>query len=54
MGFYNDIVLPRLIGLAMRKEDLVGYRQRVIGARRAESWRSASARGSTCRSMARR
>jgi ubiquinone/menaquinone biosynthesis C-methylase UbiE len=32
MGFYNDIVLPRLIDLAMRKEDLVGYRQRVIGA----------------------
>jgi hypothetical protein len=32
MGFYNDIVLPRLIDLAMRKEDLVSYRQRVIGA----------------------
>jgi ubiquinone/menaquinone biosynthesis C-methylase UbiE len=32
MGFYNDVVLPRLIDLAMRKEDLVGYRRRVIGA----------------------
>ena len=32
MGFYNDAVLPRLIDLAMRKEDLVGYRRRVIGA----------------------
>ena len=32
MGFYNEVVLPWLIDLAMRKEDLVGYRQRVIGA----------------------
>jgi ubiquinone/menaquinone biosynthesis C-methylase UbiE len=32
MGLYNDIVLPRLIDHAMRQEDLVGYRQRVVGA----------------------
>src|SRR3954471_133947 len=32
MGFYNELVLPRLLDQAMRKEDLVGYRRRVIGA----------------------
>jgi hypothetical protein len=32
MGFYNDVVLPRLIDQAMRKEDLVGYRRRIVGA----------------------
>jgi ubiquinone/menaquinone biosynthesis C-methylase UbiE len=32
MGFYNNVVLPRLLDQAMRKEDLVGYRRRVIGA----------------------
>jgi hypothetical protein len=32
MGFYNDVVLPRLLDQAMRKKDLVGYRRRVIGA----------------------
>jgi ubiquinone/menaquinone biosynthesis C-methylase UbiE len=32
MGFYNDVVLPRLLDQAMCKEDLVGYRRRVIGA----------------------
>jgi ubiquinone/menaquinone biosynthesis C-methylase UbiE len=32
MGFYNDVVLPKLLDCAMRKEDLVAYRRRVIGA----------------------
>jgi ubiquinone/menaquinone biosynthesis C-methylase UbiE len=32
MGFYNDIILPRLCDLAMRNKQLVPYRQRVIGA----------------------
>jgi ubiquinone/menaquinone biosynthesis C-methylase UbiE len=32
MGFYNDVVLPRLLDQAMKKEDLVGYRQRVVTA----------------------
>lgn len=32
MGFYNDILLPRLLDRAMRKEELVRYRQRVVGA----------------------
>jgi ubiquinone/menaquinone biosynthesis C-methylase UbiE len=32
MGFYNDIILPRLCDLAMRNEYLLPYRQRVIGA----------------------
>jgi ubiquinone/menaquinone biosynthesis C-methylase UbiE len=34
MGLYNDVVLPRLLDHAMRKEDLVGYRQRVVSAAR--------------------
>jgi SAM-dependent methyltransferase len=32
MGFYNDIVLPRLLDQAMREEDLVAYHQRVVAA----------------------
>ena len=32
MGFYNDIILPRLCDLAMRNKQLVPYRERVIGA----------------------
>jgi ubiquinone/menaquinone biosynthesis C-methylase UbiE len=32
MGFYNDVVLPRLLDRAMRNEELVGYRRRVVGA----------------------
>jgi ubiquinone/menaquinone biosynthesis C-methylase UbiE len=32
MGLYNDVVLPRLLDHAMRNEELVGYRQRIIGA----------------------
>ena len=32
MGFYNDIILPKLCDLAMRNKQLVPYRQRVIGA----------------------
>jgi ubiquinone/menaquinone biosynthesis C-methylase UbiE len=32
MGFYRDIVLPRLCDLSMRNRDLVPYRERVIGA----------------------
>ncbi|WP_046863996.1 class I SAM-dependent methyltransferase [Microvirga massiliensis] len=32
MGFYNDVVLPRLLDMAMRNKELVGYRRRVVGA----------------------
>lgn len=32
MGFYTDVVLPRLCHLAMRNRRLVPYRRRVIGA----------------------
>lgn len=32
MGFYNDIILPRLCDLAMRNKELVPIRQRLIGA----------------------
>jgi ubiquinone/menaquinone biosynthesis C-methylase UbiE len=31
MGFYNDIILPRLCDLAMRNKQLVPFRERVIG-----------------------
>jgi ubiquinone/menaquinone biosynthesis C-methylase UbiE len=34
MGFYNDLILPGLLDQAMRKEDLVGYRRRIVGAAR--------------------
>lgn len=32
MGFYNDIILPKLCDLAMRNKLLVPFRRRVIGA----------------------
>jgi hypothetical protein len=32
MGFYNNVVLPRLCDLATRNKDMVPYRERVIGA----------------------
>jgi SAM-dependent methyltransferase len=32
MGFYNDIILPRLCDLAMRNQQLLPFRERVIGA----------------------
>src|SRR3954451_18754352 len=32
MGFYTDIILPRLCNLAMRNKQLVPYRARVISA----------------------
>jgi SAM-dependent methyltransferase len=32
MGFYNDVILPRLCDLAMRNKQLVPLRQRAIGA----------------------
>ena len=32
MGFYNDVILPRLCDLAMRNRQLVPIRERVIGA----------------------
>jgi SAM-dependent methyltransferase len=32
MGFYNDIVLPRLCDLAMRNKQLLPFRERVTGA----------------------
>lgn len=32
MGFYNDVILPRLCDFAMRNKELVPYRKRVIGA----------------------
>jgi ubiquinone/menaquinone biosynthesis C-methylase UbiE len=31
MGFYNDVVLPRLCHLAMRNRHLIPFRERVIG-----------------------
>ena len=31
MGFYNDVILPRLCHLSMRNKHLVPYRERVIG-----------------------
>ncbi|CUT13513.1 SAMdependent methyltransferase PA0798 UbiE paralog [Bradyrhizobium sp.] len=34
MGFYNDIILPRLCDLAMRNTDLMPYRERAIRAAR--------------------
>ena len=32
MGFYIDVILPRLCDLAMRNKQLRPYRERVIGA----------------------
>ncbi len=32
MGFYGDVILPRLCDLAMRNKRLVPFRERVIGA----------------------
>src|SRR3981081_2628427 len=32
MGFYSDIILPRLCDLAMRNKQLVPFCERVIGA----------------------
>lgn len=32
MGFYSDLILPRLCDLAMRNKHLLPYRERVIGA----------------------
>lgn len=32
MGFYRNVILPRLCDLAMRRRDLQPYRERVIGA----------------------
>jgi ubiquinone/menaquinone biosynthesis C-methylase UbiE len=32
MGFYSDIILPRLCNFAMRNKQLVPFRERVIGA----------------------
>lgn len=32
MGFYNDVILPRLCDLAMRSRQLLPFRERVIGA----------------------
>jgi SAM-dependent methyltransferase len=32
MGFYGDIILPRLCDLAMRNKQLLPFRERVIGA----------------------
>ena len=32
MGFYNDVILPRLCDLAMRNKELLPYRERAIRA----------------------
>jgi ubiquinone/menaquinone biosynthesis C-methylase UbiE len=32
MGFYNDVILPKVCDLAMRNKQLRPYRERVIGA----------------------
>jgi hypothetical protein len=34
MGFYEKLVVPRLINIAMRNTRLAGYRQKTIGAAR--------------------
>ncbi|MGR4928167.1 class I SAM-dependent methyltransferase [Bradyrhizobium sp. CAR08] len=34
MGFYNDAILPKLCDFAMRKKNLVPYRERAIRAAR--------------------
>ena len=34
MGFYSDVVLPRLCDLAMRNRHLLPYRKRVVGSAR--------------------
>jgi hypothetical protein len=34
MGFYRDVILPRLLDHAMRNEDLMPYRRRVSGSAR--------------------
>jgi hypothetical protein len=44
MGFYSDVILPRLCDLAMRNKRLVPYRERVIGAAEGVCSRSESAR----------
>lgn len=44
MGFYNDVILPRLCHLAMRNRQLLPYRERVTSAPRGVCLRSASAR----------
>lgn len=31
MGFYNDVILPRLCDLAMRNRRLLPYRERIVG-----------------------
>jgi ubiquinone/menaquinone biosynthesis C-methylase UbiE len=32
MGFYSDVILPRLLDLAMRNKQLLPFRERVVGA----------------------
>jgi hypothetical protein len=32
MGFYQDQIVPLLINLAMRRQDLAAYRSRVVPA----------------------
>lgn len=32
MGFYNEVILPRLIDLAMRNKELRPFRERVVGS----------------------
>lgn len=51
MGFYNDVILPRLCDLAMRNKDLLPYRARAIRAARAGCSRSASGLGAISPSM---
>jgi len=48
MGFYNDVILPRLCDLAMRNKELAPYRERAT--RGAGCSRSASDPVATCRS----
>ncbi len=62
MGFYNDIILPRVCDLAMRNAQLRPYRERVIGAAEGlvieigvgSGRRSGSARAGICLSIGRR
>jgi hypothetical protein len=43
MDLYGRYVVPRLLALAMRNQELVPYRERVGGAAAGRVWRSASA-----------
>ncbi len=54
MSFYNDLVLPRLLDLAMSNKQLLPIRERVIGAAEGRVLEiGVGARAATCRSIVR-